>query len=148
MAEKTAIECPECAGFGTIGDGPFTMGVECSQCDGRGFRDISKATEEVVRKILDKAAEQSGRKYKEHLVSMLLVTIDGPDSTVLYGGDDEEMGYIEPSSLAVLKVFGHLWGTFPSETASRVTCDLYYTLGRQSELGWVEEGVTGYHFEG
>lgn len=146
MAERTAIECPECSGFGRIGDGPFTMGVECSQCDGRGLCDISKATEEVVSKILNKASEQYGREYNEHLVSMLLITIDGPDSTVIYGGDDEDLGYIEPSSLAALKVRGQLWGTYPSDIASNIACDIYYTLSRQAELGWIKEN--DYRFEG
>lgn len=40
------IECPDCCGFGRIGDGPTTMGTECPQCDGRGVRSISKTTEE------------------------------------------------------------------------------------------------------
>ena len=47
--ENREIECPECGGFGRIGDGPFTMGMECPECGGRGVRDISTATEKVVR---------------------------------------------------------------------------------------------------
>jgi hypothetical protein len=146
-AENREIECPECRGFGSLGDGPFAMGTECPQCGGRGACDVSKATEETVRSVLDKASEQISLVVKEYLVLMLLVIIDGHDSTVKYGGDDEDGEHIEPSSLAALKVRAHLWGSFPSEIASRMTCDLYYTLGRQNELGWIEKGVPGYRFE-
>ena len=30
------IQCPTCSGFGTIGDGPFTVGTECPECGGAG----------------------------------------------------------------------------------------------------------------
>lgn len=138
---KKAIECPECRGFGTIGDGPFSMGQECPMCGGYGAKNISVATEQAVRAVLKKTADQSGRKYDEHLVSMLLVTIDGPDAQTKFGDITEEM-----SSLAVLKVRAHLWGSFPPDVASLATCNLYYLLGRQEELGWFEECVPGYEF--
>jgi hypothetical protein len=78
---------------------------------------------------------------------MLVLTLDGPDSNVQVGGYDEEGEYSEPSSLAALKVRGRLWITYPSDVASLAACNLFYTLGRQSELGCIQEDVPGYHFE-
>ena len=31
------VECSTCHGFGRIGDGPFSAGAECHDCDGKGI---------------------------------------------------------------------------------------------------------------
>lgn len=36
-------ECTQCGGFGSIGDGPFSMGTTCPECNGTGIKEAEKA---------------------------------------------------------------------------------------------------------
>jgi hypothetical protein len=136
-------ECSECGGFGSIGDGPFTVGMECPGCDGQGVTDISrqgKTTEAVSLEVLGKTYDEF--KYDERFVRHVVATLEDPDmASVRDAGGASNAAVWLRSSLWV----GHGGGF---EMASRATCDLFYTLGRQDELGWIEGMVPNYHFEG
>ena len=101
----------------------------------------TKTTEEVVREVLGKTYNQFGFNEDTALVNDFVATLDDPTQAYI-----EDEGDASP---AAERIRGRLWSRYTGGGASAsATSDLFYTLGRQSELGWVVEQVPGYRFDG
>lgn len=93
-----------------------------------------KTTKETVLEFLDKPCYQSEQfefKHDERFIRHLVAVLEDPTEAVI-----EEGGYASPAAgwLSASLLF-ELGG----ETARSVTCDLFSTLGRQNELGWMDK---------
>ena len=101
----------------------------------------TKTTEEVVREVLGKTYNQFGFDRATDLIADFVATLEDPTQAVM-----EDEGDASP---AAEKIRARLWSRYSGGGASAsATADLFYTLGRQDELGWVVEQVPGYSFHG
>lgn len=102
-----------------------------------------KTTKEIVLEFLDKPCYQSEQfdfKNDERFIRHLVAVLEDPTEAVI-----EEEGYASP---AAGWLRSSLLFELGGEVASSLTCDLFYTLDRQNELGWIEEDIPGYKFNG
>ena len=90
-----------------------------------------KTTEETALEIIGKTYGEF--KYDERLVRHTVATLEDPEMAAKRdaGGASDAAVWLR-SSLWV----GHGGGF---EAASKATSDLFHALGRQDELGWIEE---------
>lgn len=93
-----------------------------------------KTTKEIVLEFLDKPRYQSEQfefKHDERFIRHLVAVLEDPTEAVI-----EEEGNASPAagwlSSSLLFELG-------GEASRSVTCDLFYTLGRQNELGWMDK---------
>lgn len=98
-----------------------------------------KTTEEVVIEVLSNSSNY-GFEHDERFVRHTVCVLEDLSMTVAEFGVNASPA-AEWFRAGVLFDLGNV-------DASSLTCDLFYTLGRQSELGWIEGQVPGYRFEG
>jgi hypothetical protein len=103
--------------------------------------DIKTATtENVVRTVLGKMYDRFGFGKDTHLISEIVTILDDPEKSKL---DDE---VVTPAASEIREM---LWNRYSGGGASATaTADLFHTLGRQNELGWLLEEAPGYRFKG
>lgn len=93
-----------------------------------------KTTKEIVLEFLGKPCYQSEQfdfKHDERFIRHLVAVLEDPTEAVI-----EEEGSASP---AAGWFYSSLMFELGKEAASSVTCDLFCTLGRQNELGWMEK---------
>lgn len=96
--------------------------------------------EEVARKVLGKTYDQFGFNQNSRFVSDIVKILNDPAKSV-----PEDEGDASPAAEEVRK---RLWGQYSGGGASAsATSNLFYKLGREKELGWVEEQVPGYRYD-
>lgn len=99
----------------------------------------SEDNEDVVRRVLGKTYNQFGFNRTEALIADFVYVLEDPSQAVV-----EDAG--DPSPAAE-HIRSRLWSRYSGGGASAsATSDLFYTLGRQDELGWIEEQVPGYRY--
>jgi hypothetical protein len=93
-----------------------------------------KTTKEIILEVLGKPCYQSEQfdfKNDARFIRHLVAVLEDPTEAVI-----EEEGNASPAagwlSSSLLFELGR-------EAANSVTCDLFSTLGRQNELGWMEK---------
>lgn len=98
-----------------------------------------KTTKEVVIEVLGNSSDygfENDERFVRHTVCVL---------------EDESMkiAEVEVNASPAAEWFrASVLFDLGNVEASSLTCDLFYTLGRQSELGWIEEQVPGYQIKG
>jgi hypothetical protein len=97
---------------------------------------MPKTTEELVLEVLHEFDFKHDRRFIRHLVAVL----EDPDMIV----PEVEVNASPAAEWVRSSLFLELGGA----VASSVTCDLFYTLGRENELGWIEEHLPDYRFKG
>lgn len=96
-----------------------------------------KTTTEIALAVVRKHYHQFEIENDARFMSHLVATIEDP---TMAGAEIEDL-----ASPAALWVRASLRYTDIAASES-ATCDLFYLLGRQDELGWIEEQVPGYQF--
>jgi hypothetical protein len=95
-------------------------------------------TEATIRAIISANYADPDFLHDERLIRHILATLE-----------DENMQEAKGTSSAAAWLRSTLWSTdYASSTADKTTCDIFYALGRESELGWILEGIPDYRFEG
>lgn len=98
-------------------------------------------TENVVRTVLGKMYDRFGFSKDAPLINEIVTALNDPEKGKL--ADDEVVGQ------AASEIREKLWNRYSGGGASATaTADLFYTLGRQNELGWLLEEAPGYRFKG
>lgn len=98
-------------------------------------------TENVVRTVLGKMYDRFGFNKDAPLINQIVAVLDDPEKAKLT--DDDVVGQ------AASEIRETLWNRYSGGGASATaTADLFYTLGRQNELGWLLEEAPGYRFKG
>lgn len=93
-----------------------------------------KTTEEIVTEFFGKPCYQSEQfdfKNDQRFIRHLVAVLEDPTEAVI-----EEEGNASP---AAGWLTGSLLFELGGEVAKSVACDLFYTLGRQNELGWMDK---------
>ena len=99
-------------------------------------------TENVVRTVLGKMYDRFGFNKDTRLISEIVTTLDDPEKSKPLSDEDVV-------TLAAAEIRETLWNCYRGGGASATaTADLFYTLGRQNELGWLLEEAPGYRFKG
>ena len=95
-------------------------------------------TVDTVKTVLGKVYNQFGFETSG-LAERFADLLNDPAKSVT---DDD-------ASEAAAAIRKTLWSYYSGGGASAsATCDLFYTLGRQDELDWIEDQVPGYRFDG
>jgi hypothetical protein len=98
------------------------------------------STEELTRKVLGKTYDRFGFGRDSALVSHFVSVLEDPAQSKV-----EDEGDASPAAEEIRK---KLWSHYAGGGASAsATSNLFYALGREKELGWVEEQVPGYQFD-
>lgn len=98
-------------------------------------------TENVVRVVLGKMYDRFGFNKDAQLINQIVTVLDDPEKSKL---TDEDV--VSPAASEIRET---LWNRYSGGGASATaTADLFYTLGRQNELGWLLEDAPGYRFKG
>lgn len=95
---------------------------------------MPKTTEETILEFLGKPCYQSEQfevKNDQRFIRHLVAVLEDPTEAVI-----EEEGNASP---AAGWLYSSLMFELGGEAANSLTCDLFYTLGRQDELGWMEK---------
>lgn len=96
-------------------------------------------TKETVIDVLGPVYNQFGFEESKHPEKFAELLNDSSKSAVEDEGDASE---------AASKIRQILWDYYTGGGASASsTCQLFYTLGRQNELGWIEGEAPGFEFE-
>lgn len=91
-----------------------------------------QTTEQTVREILGVTYDGFGFQNRNDLIERIVTVLD--DDSKRFMEDDGD------ASEAAENVRAMLWSAFSDGGASAgATCELFYTLGRFDELGWVKE---------
>lgn len=99
-------------------------------------------TENVVRTVLGKMYDRFGFNKDTRLISEIVTILDDPEKSKPLSDEDVV-------TLAAAEIRETLWNRYSGGGASATaTADLFYTLGRQNELGWLLEEAPGYRFKG
>lgn len=99
-------------------------------------------TENVVRTVLGKMYDRFGFDKDTRLISEIVTILDDPEKSKPLSDEDVV-------TLAAAEIRETLWNRYSGGGASATaTADLFYTLGRQNELGWLLEEAPGYRFKG
>lgn len=97
-------------------------------------------TENVVRAVLGKMYDRFGFNDDTQLINQIVTVLDDPAMSELAHED------VTHAASEIREV---LWNRYSGGGASATaTADLFYTLGRQNELGWLLEEAPGYRFKG
>lgn len=104
-------------------------------------------TENVVRAVLGKMYDRFGWfgvNENTRLINQIVAVLDDPEKGKL--DSDAAEGDVTFAATEIREI---LWNNYSggSATAS-ATAELFYTLGRQNELGWLLEEAPGYRFKG
>lgn len=98
-------------------------------------------TENVVRVVLGKMYDRFGFNKDAQLINQIVTVLDDPEKSKPLSDDDV--------THAAAEIRETLWNRYSGGGASATaTADLFYTLGRQNELGWLLEDAPGYRFKG
>ena len=99
-----------------------------------------KTIEQIALEIVGKIYTEF--EYDRRFVRHLVATVEDPTMAVI--------PYEGAASPAAQWVYASLWSGYEGgyEPAATATCNLFYTLGRQNELGRIESQFPEYRFEG
>ena len=96
--------------------------------------------EELTRKVIGKTYDQFGFGRDATLVAHFVEVLNDPEKSKIEDDGD--------ASPAAEEIRTRLWNYYGGGGASAsTTANLFYSLGREKELGWVEEQVPGYQFD-
>lgn len=99
-------------------------------------------TENVVRTVLGKMYDRFGFGNDTRLITEIVAILGDPEKNAPF-----EEGFAITD--AAYEIREKLWNRYSGGGASATaTADLFYTLGRQNELGWLLEEAPGYRFKG
>ena len=94
----------------------------------------------VVMRVLGRTYDQFGFHRDKELIADFVKTLEDPAKAV-----PEDEGDASP---AAEEIRSRLWSRYSGGGASAsATSDLFYSLGREKELGWVKEQVPGYRYD-
>lgn len=106
-------------------------------------------TENVVRMVLGKMYDRFGWfgvNENARLINQIVAILDDPEKGKFEDCGDAAEGDVTFAATEIREI---LWNSYSggSATAS-ATAELFYTLGRQDELGWLLDEAPGYRFKG
>lgn len=108
------------------------------------FEIKSADTEITVRAVLGKMYDRFGwfgLNENTRLINQIVAILDDPEK--------KRVPSVDAVSYAAVEVREALWNNYTGGGATAsATADLFYTLGRQNELGWLLDEVPGYRFKG
>lgn len=97
---------------------------------------------QTVLTVVGKVYDRFGFSENTEFVNEVVAILDDPSFSVV----DEDANN---ASLAARKIRDRLWTNYSGGTTSAaVTCDLFYSLGRENELGWIVAESPQYKFRG
>jgi hypothetical protein len=91
-----------------------------------------KTTEEILLEVLGPSYNQFDFQYDERFLRHAVDTIEDPTMAA-----EKDAGGASNTAVWFRSSLWFYGGGF--EMASRATRDLFYALGRESELGWIRE---------
>lgn len=105
-------------------------------------QETAKGTEKTVREVVGKTFDIAGFQDEAELVAFIVRTVENPDKSV-----PKYEGAVSP---AAFEIRFALWTTYSDgnrASSAKATADLFHTLGREGELGWLLEETPDYHFQ-
>jgi predicted DNA-binding protein (MmcQ/YjbR family) len=106
------------------------------------FEIKTTSTESVVRTVLGKMYDRFGFNDDQKLISEIVEILNDPEK-------GEPLDESFAGTDAAYEIREKLWNRYSGGGASATaTADLFHTLGRESELGWLLEDAPGYRFKG
>lgn len=97
-------------------------------------------TESIVRIVLGHTYNGFGFQNHDELIAGIIETLNNPEfTTPEYEGETE-------ASAAAAKIRETLWNRYSGGGASATaTCNLFYSLRREEELGWIRGEAGDYN---
>jgi hypothetical protein len=88
-------------------------------------------TESIVRAVLGKTYKRFGASDDAEFIAEIVTILETP--TVIYEGGMSD---------AAATIRFRLWGRyFDGRKANSATCDLFFAMERDNELGWIREWI-------